>query len=291
MKPAVSTYSFQSLIDSGRLSQLECVRKAKEMGFEGIEIMGLYHGPEEDDRSYAARLAEECRAAGMPVVCFTVGANLLCATEEETQAEIARLKEMADLAALLGAPRMRHDAAWGFGSIPREGRGFDQVVGSLADACREVSDYAVQRGVETMVENHGYFCQDSRRVEKLVNLVGREHYGVLCDIGNFCCVDEAPAVAAGRLAPYVKYVHCKDFHWRSGDEDAPGEGFLRTRGGNYLRGAELGHGNVPVRRCLSALRSGGYDGWVGIEFEGMEDPIRALEIGLANLKRFLACVE
>ena len=34
MKIAVSTYSFHSVISSGRMSQLECVDKAKEMGFD-----------------------------------------------------------------------------------------------------------------------------------------------------------------------------------------------------------------------------------------------------------------
>lgn len=287
MQIAVSTYSFQSLIDSGQMSQLECVGKAKEMGFEGIEIMGLYHASQEDDFEYAARLGEHCRALGMPVVSFTVGANLLCENEAQLRAEIERLRGQIDLAVLLGAPRMRHDAAWGFGDLPRQGRGFDQVVGALADACREVTNYAATKGVDTMVENHGYFCQDSRRVEKLINAVGRESFGALCDIGNFLCADEAPAEAAGRLAPYVKYVHCKDFHFRPGDWDDPGAGFLRTRGGNFIRGAIIGHGNVPVRRCLRALRDGGYDGWVGIEFEGMEERLQAIELSLANLRKTL----
>ena len=287
MKIAVSTYSFHSLVSSGRMSQLECVDKAKEMGFDGIEIMGLYHDEQEDDLSYAKRLGEHCRKVGMPVVSFTIGANLLCKDARATREEVERLCGLVDLAVLLGAPRMRHDAAWGFGEIPRQGRGFDQVMNTLADACREVTDYAAARGVETMTENHGYFCQDSVRVERLINAVGRQSFGALCDIGNFLCVDESPAAAVGRLAPYVKYVHCKDFHFRPGEWDDPGEGFLRTRGGNFIRGAILGHGNVPVKRCLRALRDGGYDGWVGIEFEGMEEPIHAIEISLCNLRRML----
>ncbi len=287
MQIAVSTYSFQSLIDGGQMSQFDSIDKAKEMGFEGVEIMGLYHDPQESDRDYAARLGEHCRALGMPVVSYTVGANLLCEDDAQLNAEIERLRAQIDLAVLLGAPRMRHDAAWGFGSLARHGRGFDQVVNGLADACREVTDYAAGKGVETMVENHGYFCQDSRRVEKLINAVGRDNFGALCDIGNFLCADETPAEAAGRLAPYVKYVHCKDFHFRSGDWDDPGEGFLRTRGGNFIRGAILGHGNVPVRRCLRALHDGGYDGWLGIEFEGIEERFYAIGLSLANLRRTL----
>jgi hypothetical protein len=45
-----------------------------------------------------------------------------------------------------------------------------------------------------MVENHGFFCQDSERVEKLITQVGKENFGALVDIGNFLCVDESPAL-------------------------------------------------------------------------------------------------
>ena len=283
MQIAVSTYSFQSLINAGQMTQLDCADRAKAMGFDGIEIMGLYHDGTEDDATYARRLGEHCRKIGLPIVSYTVGANLLTENQEEIEEEIQRLCRQVDLAVLLGAPRMRHDAAWG---IPagRPERGFDQVVDLLADSCRRVTDYAAEHGVVTMTENHGYFCQESRRVERLIQAVGRANFGSLCDIGNFLCVDEDPTSAAGRLAHYVEYVHCKDFHFRSGDWDDPGEGFMRTRGGNFIRGSILGHGNVPVRRCLRALRQGGYDGWLGIEFEGIEDPLCAIPLSLKNLR-------
>ena len=31
----------------------------------------------------------------------------------------------------------------------------------------------------------------------------------------------------------------------------------------------------------------GYDGYVTVEFEGMEDNLKGIELGLANLKRFI----
>lgn len=44
---------------------------------------------------------------------------------------------------------------------------------------------------------------------------------------------------------------------------------------------------MPVRQCINALRRGGYDGYMMIEFEGMEDPIRGITVGYNNLKRFI----
>ena len=36
------------------------------------------------------------------------------------------------------------------------------------------------------------------------------------------------------------------------------------------------------------MKGAGYDGYVSIEFEGMEDCIQGISIGLANLKRYVA---
>ena len=75
-----------------------------------------------------------------------------------------------------------------------------------------VDEFAADLGIKTMVENHGYFCQDSERVEKLMNAVNHPNFGALVDMGNFLCADEDPARAVGRMAPYAFHCHAKDFH-------------------------------------------------------------------------------
>ena len=74
---------------------------------------------------------------------------------------------------------------------------------------------------------------------------------------------------------------------KSGSGIKPGNGFFKSRGGNYLRGAIVGHGDVPVQQCISILKRVGYDGFIAIEFEGMEENLPALKIGLENLQRFV----
>ncbi len=41
MKPAVSSYSFSQYLNNRRLNQLQCIKKAKDLGFEGIEFTEL----------------------------------------------------------------------------------------------------------------------------------------------------------------------------------------------------------------------------------------------------------
>ncbi|MBQ3140721.1 MAG: sugar phosphate isomerase/epimerase [Clostridia bacterium] len=287
MKVAASSYSFSRAVADGRLTQFGTIAKAKEMGLDGIEFSGLEPTEGETRIDYAKRVREECERLGMPMVNFCTGADFLRA--ESVEAEIERIKGEVDIAAILGVPSMRHDATFAFKEGTRKWQGFDQILPILADACRQVTEYAASKGIRTCIENHGQLVQESRRVEKLINAVAHENFGQLIDIGNFTCVDEDCTVAVGRNAPYAVHVHAKDFHVKSGQYGNPGRGFFyTTRSGNHLRGAIIGHGDVPVRQCISILKANGYDGYVSIEFEGMEDPYDAIPIGMENLRRYIA---
>ena len=200
------------------------------------------------------------------------------------EAEAQRLFGQVDVAEALGAKLMRHDATGGFKGEDAKYKSFDSALPILANGCRMVTEYAVQKGIATMVENHGYFCQDSDRVERIITGVSHKNFGALIDIGNFLCADENPVNAVSRLAQFASYVHTKDFHIKNGSEYAPCNGFFKTRGGNYLRGAVLGHGDVPVFQCLSLAKNAGYDYFVTLEFEGHEEPRMACEWGLNTLK-------
>ena len=68
----------------------------------------------------------------------------------------------------------------------------------------------------------------------------------------------------------------------------PGRGFNRTRGGHYRRATIFGHGDVPTYQILAAINQSSYDGYVSLEFEGIEDPLMAIEISTENLKRMLS---
>ncbi|MBQ2848016.1 MAG: sugar phosphate isomerase/epimerase [Clostridia bacterium] len=288
MKIGVSSYSFQQLISSGKETQISIMKKAKEMGFDGIEFIDLSPADGVSETKYAEMIREESEKLSLPVTAYTISANLL--KDTDLDAEVERIYRKVDVAEILGAKFMRHDAAWGMPDNLKSSASFEQILPSLVDGCKRVTEYAKEKDIVTSIENHGYFCQDSERVEKIITGVANPNFGVLLDIGNFCCVDENSAHATGRLAPYIKHIHAKDFHIKSGNGINPGKGFFKSRGGNYLRGSIIGHGDIPVMQCLSIAKNAGYDGWVSIEFEGLENCLDGIEIGLENLKRMIEMI-
>ena len=288
MKTSVSSYSYSNYMRQSGKNQLDLVALAKEMGFEAIEFTDLCAPEGVSQADFARQIRAEADRVGIDISSYTIGADFLNA--EDLDKEVERLQGQVDIAAILGVRVMRHDATGGYKGAERTYKTFEDALPILAEGCRRVTEYAAQKGIQTTVENHGTFCQDSIRVEKLVHAVGHPNFGLLVDVGNFLCADDPSVTAVSRVASFARHVHVKDFHIKPGNEPNPGKGFFTSRGGTYLRGAILGLGNVPVYQCLRILKQSGYDGFVSIEFEGMEDNIPALEIGLANLKTYIPMV-
>lgn len=286
MRLSVSSYSFNQYIKAGKLTLPQVVDKAAEMGFEGIEFIDLPLAEDPAARLALAReLRERARKNGLSMVAYTVAARLWQPTEELRRAEIERVKGEVDLAAVLGAPILRHDLVWALDQSGA-GRSFLGMMPALAESVREITAYAAAKGIKTCSENHGRIAQDSTRMEAFVNLVGEDNYGLLVDVGNFLCVDEDPVTAVSRVANFAFHVHAKDMEILPFDTSS--QGLIATRGAGWLRATAVGCGSVPVERCLRILKRAGYDGWVSLEYEGREDCLWGIAEGLKNLKTYLA---
>ncbi len=281
MKIGVSSYSFSKYIIGEKADYIDVCNKAKEMGFDGIEFVDLdwkSWGLTSDPLATAKQIKEHCKSIGLEIVAYTVGGNMLA---DDIAAEVERLKGCVRVCAELGAPVMRHDVCY---SMKKEHLyNWQSAIEDMVGPIREVCDYAESLGIRTCVENHGRIFQAPERVEALIKAVDRKNYGWLVDIGNFLCADCRPDVACGIGAPYAFHVHAKDFIYKSGSEPRP-TGFFGTAGGNHLRGTVVGHGIVPVRNCVEILKEVGYDGWISVEFEGMEDCLAAIKAGFEHLK-------
>ena len=280
MKTCVSTYSYGSYLVQDRMGVLGCIEHAAKEGFDGIEFV---EGKWQEDPEMPKKIRKKCEEVGIVPVAFLVGADFAARGRDE----IERVCRLVDTAAEMGASMLRHDVTRGLPFDIKQGRSFESLLPDLAQSILAVTKYAEQKGIRTMSENHGFFVQDSCRMEKLVEAVSHPNYGLLLDIGNFLCVDEKPALAVGRLAPYAVHVHAKDFFVKSGSEADPGQGWFRSRGGNYLRGTIIGHGDAGAAQCIGILKRSGYNGYVTVEFEGMEDSLQGIDLGKKNLLRYM----
>ena len=160
MKVSVSSYSFSQQFRLGRMTQLDCVAKAKEMGFDAIEFTDIVGETLDQQKEYAKKIREEADRVGIEINAYTIGANLYQPTPEAQAAEVERLKGQVDVAAILGAKVMRHDVCYSLGKTGNS-RSFGLMLPTIAEGARQVTAYAETLGIKTCTENHGYIAQDS----------------------------------------------------------------------------------------------------------------------------------
>lgn len=287
MHLAVSSYSYLGYMEKTKASYFDICNLAKKTGFEAIEFipLELTHGNGQTTiEALATDLHEHCRHIGLAICAYTVSADFILGSGGDIRKETERLKGYIDIASLLGAKLLRHDIARQLGAVCKSYR---DVIHTAAPYIREVTEYAAQKGIRTCTENHGFLMQDAQRVEELILAVNHPNFGWLVDMGNFACADQDSAFASGIAAPYAFHVHAKDFLVKPGTHFDPGTGWFRSRGGNYLRGTIAGHGAIPIPQCVSIFNRAGYDGYLSLEFEGMEETLPAVEAGYAYLKRVI----
>nr|WP_154959927.1 sugar phosphate isomerase/epimerase family protein [Paenibacillus xylanexedens] len=283
MKVGLSTYSLQQALDRKELTVPDTIRWIAEQGGQHVEIVPMGFSLIDNPA-----LMEEIKAAaqevGIDISNYAIGANFAVQENAETlEEEIQSVMRHVDVAAALGVKRMRHDVA--FRPAP-EGivAQFEADLPVLVKACQRIADYAAGFGITTSVENHGYYVQSSERIQRLLHETGRENFKTTLDIGNFLCVDEDPVSAVKNNISYASIVHAKDFYWRSSTRN-PGEGWFQTSHGNYLRGAIVGHGDIDMPEVFRVMKRSGYDGYISVEFEGMEDCRTASRIAMDNVRR------
>lgn len=298
MQLGISSYCLDSKIQSGEMTLEGVIQWAAGQGAACVELVPFAYSFLREDGSLEEGFIESTKQAAaqaeVSLSNYSVLANFCLPAGEAFEAEIARIRRHVDVAAALGIPRMRHDL-----SAFRRERGqngpmdYEEQLPRIAEAARRVTEYAADLGVQTLVENHGFFVNGCDRIERLLCAVSHDNFGLLLDTGNIVCVDEDPAVAAKRLAGMASSVHLKDFYIRKRDPgdttefDCAGNWF-RSMGERYLRGAILAQGDLDTWEILSILKNSGFDGPVAIEFEGMEDPVYATRVSLMNASRIWA---
>ncbi len=294
MKFGMSCYCLDPAMKDGTMSVDDVVDYAVAHGCEHIEFVPFrlpFVTPERTlDWELIDHVREKCKSAGIEISTYSVNANLLKTDSEEEAMEIERVKRHIDVAEGLGLSRMRFDVAsfvrpFSTNTIYNFNREFPQMVKNGTILC----DYAAEKGINIVMENHGFFINGSERVLRLIEAIDRPNLKMTVDVGNFLCVDEDPVAAVKRCLHLAEMIHLKDFYIRK-KELLPDQtemfncnngSWFETMGGRMIRGSILGQGDMDIWEILRAIKHSDFDGYISLEFEGMEPCEKGTEIGLA----------
>ncbi|SHF15859.1 Sugar phosphate isomerase/epimerase [Caldanaerobius fijiensis DSM 17918] len=283
MKIGLSTYSLVQLIYKNEMTVLDAIQWIADNGGEHVEIVP-FGFTLADNPQLVEDIRKKAEDVGLEISMYSILANLLQETEEDYEREIKRLMDAVDITHNLGAKFMRHDVV-AFRNMPEDPvKQFEIDLPKIVEGCKRIADYAAQYGIITTIENHGFYVNGSERVQRVLNAVNKPNFKTTVDVGNFLCVDQDPLIGVKDNMRFAAMIHLKDFYVRK-YYDNPGEGWFRTSHGNYLRGAIVGQGDMDIRHIIKIIKDSGYDGYISVEFEGLEDPRIGSKYGMDNAKR------
>ena len=238
----------------------EMLQLAKDMGFSMLELF-QYDDLQVPDLDVAKALAEKAAQLNMTFSCLSLGVNLM---GEDVEAQIRRAKAYILVAEAAGAPWF-HFTTFPVLSYDRRGVDRNKMIQKLVPSIRELCDFAAEHQIGCVLEGQGYYVNGVEPLAQLLSAVDHENLGIVADLGNTLCVDEAPEQFVGYFAPIIRHVHVKDMVLRKLPDEPSQIPWIQTRGGSWLHRTELGTGAVDLEKCLRILKAAGYQGGYVIE--------------------------
>ncbi|HSP12666.1 MAG TPA: sugar phosphate isomerase/epimerase family protein, partial [Salegentibacter sp.] len=260
-KLSLAQWSLNKQIFAGDTDPMEFARVANELGFEGVEyVSGLYaEGIKKADDPQKAMQevldtlkakSEEYNVAN--VLIMVDGEGELASPDEATRnTAVENHKKWVDAAEFLGCQSIRVNL---FGTNDQE-----EWKSAAVDGLTKLSEYASEKNINVLVENHGYLSSNAALLVEVMEEVNKENVGTLPDFGNFClkrkegeqweaeCVEEYPIYQGiEEMMPYAKAVSAKSYDF---DEE-----------GNETK--------LDYARILKTVKDAGYTGFIGVEYEG-----------------------
>ncbi len=280
MRIGVSMYSYAQSIQKGLLDIPGFIREAKVSGAEGVELLEYFYKDLDRDREAAL---EALREAGLPCPIFSVGNNFAKSDPEERQKQFQRIVFGIEEALRYGANVVRV-----FAGDVSEGITYDQARGWIIEGLSEASKVAHAKGVKLALENHGTLAGRGDQVRGIIDdvraLSGTDVLGANPDTGNFLLVNQPSHEAIRQVAPMANMVHFKDFMAAPANHE--GWAYTALDGQKFL-GTAVGEGMVDLGQCIKELKDSGFDGWLSVEYEGVEDPFTAVPRSIENARKYL----
>jgi sugar phosphate isomerase/epimerase len=270
MKVGLYTVSYSGLwYDGPALSMSDFIARAKERGFDGIEI-GLkrpHASPIDLDEAACEGIRSELDRRGMALAACAGYNDFSSPVDEHREMQQYFVRGQIDLTKWLGGPVLRLFAAWP-GVTRRDGIGtYDMVRRYLPeqfpyatalerwrfvrDGLRQAADYAEEQGVMLALQNHAPIITQYQHMLELIREVDSPNLKACLD----CPLLRPRDGDADYVAQAVRDTGDLQVHSHFGGEfQGDAEGVAQLEGPT----------NYPA--FVKALKEAGYDGWVCYEF-------------------------
>ena len=271
LRLSILTLSYRQAFDDGRMDLASFLDTCRELSVEGVDLHDSAF--EADDRASLLAVKRACLDRGLDIPCIAISNNF-ARPSDELSADVERTKTWIERAALLGAPQVRVFSGRPFSEDDRAASW-----NRCADGLRECAEFGAELGVVVSLQNHNHkqIAPDGEDVLRLIRQVDHPNLGHVLDTGQYAgspgasgFADDAERerhdyLASIRLtAPLATAVRAKLYRIATGREEL-----------------------LDYDTIFETIRSVRYNGWVSLVYEGRDDPVEVIPLGVRFLREFL----
>lgn len=261
---SLAEWSLHRTIRAGKLDHLDFPSKAKALGFSAVEYVnglfgraGLTFKQAAKDQAYLNELLKRSRDAGVinHLLMIDEEGPLALPKDKQRLAAVENHRKWFEAAQLLGCRTVRVN-------LHGKGKADEKKTASI-DSLGRLGEMGKTMNLNVVVENHGSESSKGFWVADVMKQVNLPNVGTLPDFGNFCishpwgttqekCSNEYDRYKGiEEMLPFAKgAVSAKSY-----DFDANGEQPL-----------------IDYKRLLGLVKASGFKGYIGVEFEGFNQP-------------------
>ncbi len=228
-----------------KIDNLDFPKIAKEQfGISGVEFVNQFFKDKAHDSAYLRDLKKRADDHGVTCVLIMIdGEGDLSEPDKAKRTKaVEGHKKWVDAAVALGCHSIRVNTGSHYSPTNVE---------SAAEGCGALVEYGDANKINIICENHGGPSSNPDALLALIKKVNQPRFGTLPDFGNFPDKKNVYAPIA-RMMPYAKGVSAKCYDFDAGGKET----------------------QLDFARILKIVTDAGYNGWVGIEYEGsrMSEP-------------------
>ncbi|PPK85795.1 CubicO group peptidase (beta-lactamase class C family) [Neolewinella xylanilytica] len=256
---SLGQWSFHRALFDGEMDNFDFVATAGEMDFDGVELVNQFFADRATDAAFLDSLRAAADDAGVALTMLLIdgAGNLGDPDAAARDSAVARHLEWVAAAERLGIRDLRINAH-GAGT-------YEAVLDAATDGVGKLARAARESGVRILIENHGGWSSNGTWLSTLLQRLEPEAVGAVADFDNWCYQRDNGQLWGGKCtARYDRY--------KGMQELMPYAGGVSVKAFNFTAdGAET---VMDFRTLFDAIRASGYDGYLGIEYEGDSLPAR-----------------
>ncbi len=251
---SLAQWSLHKSFFSNKLDHLDFAKKTKtEFGLNAIEYVNQFFKDKAKNKNYLNEMNLRASDQGVKQLLIMIDGEGGLGDPDDAKRKIAieNHYKWVEAAKHLGCHSIRVNA-FGVGSA-------EEVGAAAIDGLGRLSSFAKDYKINVIVENHGSYSSDGKWLSGVMKSVNMSNCGTLPDFGNFCikrengqpwgapCVEEYDRyLGVEELMPFAKAVSAKSFDFDENGDDT----------------------QTDFLKMLKIVKKAGFNGWVGIEYEG-----------------------